>query len=183
VAGRRDDEGGAADRRPPGGRRVPPDGASLAHAAGSGLRLAVAVSRFNERITRRLLAGAQEALARCGVAESHVDVEWTPGAWELPILAQTLARTGRYDAIVCLGCVIRGETTHDRIVGLGAMTGLARVALDERVPVTLGVLTVQTMAQAEERSGGAHGNKGEDAALAAVEMAALLRRVRGEDSR
>jgi 6,7-dimethyl-8-ribityllumazine synthase len=149
---------------------------------GRGLRLAVAVSRFNERITRRLLAGAQEAFARCGVPESRIDIEWTPGAWELPMLVQVLARTGRYDAIVCLGCVIRGETTHDRIIGLGAMTGLARVALDEGVPVTLGVLTVHTMAQAEERSGGAHGNKGEDAALAAVEMAGLLRRVRGGDA-
>ena len=146
--------------------------------AGSGLRVAIAVSRFNESITRRLLAGAREAFTRCGVPEEQIDVEWTPGAWELPILAQSLARTGRYDAIVCLGCVVRGETTHDRIIGLGTMTGLARVALDEQVPVTLGVLTVQTMAQAEERSGGAHGNKGEDAALAAVEMAVLLRRVR-----
>jgi 6,7-dimethyl-8-ribityllumazine synthase len=155
-------------------RRPSPDG--------RGLRVAVAVSRFNERITRRLLAGARDAFARCGVPESHVDVEWTPGAWELPILAQALARTGRYDAIVCLGCVIRGETTHDRIIGLGAMTGLARVALDERVPVTLGVLTVHTMVQAEERSGGAHGNKGEDAAVAAVEMAAALRRVREGDA-
>jgi len=166
MAGRREDESGAAT---PAAAR--PDG--------RGLRVAVAVSRFNERITRRLLQGARDGLARCGVSEEQVDVEWTPGAWELPILAQSLARTGRYDAIVCLGCVIRGETTHDRIIGLGAMTGLARVALDERVPVTLGVLTVHTLAQAEERSGGAHGNKGEDAALAAVEMAALLRRVRG----
>lgn len=156
-----------------------PDGAAGGAPDDRRLRVAVAVSRFNEHITRRLLAGAHEALARCGVPESQVDVEWTPGAWELPVLAQSLARTGRYDAIVCLGCVIRGETSHDRIVGFGTMTGLARVALDERVPVTLGVLTVQTMAQAEERSGGAHGNKGEDAALAAVEMAALLRRVRG----
>jgi 6,7-dimethyl-8-ribityllumazine synthase len=161
VAGRRDDGEGTAHR---------------------GLRVAVAVSRFNERITRRLLAGAQEAFARCGVPESQVDVEWTPGAWELPVLVQSLARTGRYDAIVCLGCVIRGETTHDRIIGIGAMMGLSRVALDERVPVTLGVLTVQTMAQAEDRSGGAHGNKGEDAALAAIEMAGLLRRVRGGDA-
>ena len=153
-------------------RRAVPDG--------RGMRIAVAVSRFNARITRRLLRGAQAALVRCGVAEERVEVAWTPGAWELPILAQGLARTGRYDAIVCLGCVIRGETAHDRMIGFGATTGLARVALDERVPVTLGVLTVRTLEQAEARSGGDHGNKGEDAALAAVEMAALLRRVRGE---
>ena len=162
-----------ADRRDGGGTGAGgmPDG--------RGLRVAVAVGRFNERITRRLLQGARDGLARCGVAEARIDVEWTPGAWELPLLAQSLARTGRYDAIVCLGCVIRGETTHDRVIGLGVATGLARVALDERIPVTLGVLTVRTTAQAEERSGGAHGNKGEDAALAAVEMAALLRRVGG----
>ncbi len=162
-----------ADRRDGGGTGAggTPDGRDL--------RVAVAVGRFNERITRRLLQGARDGLARCSVPEAQTDVEWTPGAWELPVLAQSLARTGRYDAIVCLGCVIRGETTHDRIIGLGVATGLARVALDEQIPVTLGVLTVQTMAQAEERSGGAHGNKGEDAALAAVEMAALLRRVRG----
>lgn len=162
-----------ADRRDDGGTGAggTPDGRDLC--------VAVAVGRFNERITRRLLQGACDGLARCGVPEAQIDVEWTPGAWELPVLAQSLARTGRYDAIVCLGCVIRGETTHDRIIGLGVATGLARVALDEQIPVTLGVLTVQTMTQAEERSGGAHGNKGEDAALAAVEMAALLRRVRG----
>jgi 6,7-dimethyl-8-ribityllumazine synthase len=146
---------------------------------GRDLRVAVAVSRFNDRITRRLLQGARHGLARCGVSEERIDVEWAPGAWELPVLAQSLARTGRYDAIVCLGCVIRGETTHDRMIGVGTMTGLARVALDEQVPVTLGVLTVHTMDQAEDRSGGPHGNKGEDAALAAVEMAVLLRRVRG----
>ena len=158
MAGRREDEGR-------------PDARDL--------RVAVAVSRFNDRITRRLLQGARDALARCGVSEERIDVEWTPGAWELPVLAQSLARTGRYDAIVCLGCVIRGETTHDRMIGVGTTMGLARVALDAQVPVTLGVLTVHTMAQAEDRSGGAHGNKGEDAALAAVEMAVLLRRVRG----
>jgi len=160
MAGRRED-----------GRGAVPDGRDL--------RVAVAVSRFNDRITRRLLQGARDGLARCGVTEERIDVEWTPGAWELPILAQSLARTGRYHAIVCLGCVIRGETTHDRMIGVGTMTGLARVALDEQVPVTLGVLTVHTMAQAEDRSGGAHGNKGEDAAVAAVEMAVLLWRVRG----
>jgi 6,7-dimethyl-8-ribityllumazine synthase len=155
---------------------------TAAGGAGAGLRIAIAVSRFNERITRRLLRGARDALARAGVREEQIDVEWTPGAWELPVAVQALARSGRYDAVVCLGCVVRGETMHDRVIGLGVMTGLARVALDEQLPVTLGVLTVETMAQAEERSGGAHGNKGEDAALAAVETAALLRRVRSRRS-
>jgi 6,7-dimethyl-8-ribityllumazine synthase len=146
---------------------------------GAGLRVAIVVSRFNETITRRLLHGAQEALRRCGVADGAVDVAWAPGTFDLPVVAQTLARSGRYDALVCLGCVIRGETTHDRYVALGAATGLVRVALDAALPVTFGVLTTQTLAQAEERSGGAHGNKGEEAALAAVEMATLLRQIEG----
>ncbi|HET7264438.1 MAG TPA: 6,7-dimethyl-8-ribityllumazine synthase [bacterium] len=148
---------------------------------GRGLRLGIVVSRFNEHITSRLLAGAQQAIARCGIERPPAgDVVWVPGTWELPIAAQALARSARYDAIVCLGCVIRGETTHDRMIALGAATGLARVALDERIPVTLGVLTVQTVAQAEARSGGARGNKGEDAVFAAVEMARTLRSMRGE---
>lgn len=147
--------------------------------AGAGLRIAVAVSRFNESVTRRLLRGALEALHKCGVAEESVDVAWAPGAYDLPVLAQALARSGRYDAIIALGCVIRGETTHDRYVAQGAATGLMKVSLESAMPVTFGVLTTQTMEQAEVRSGGAHGNKGEDAALAAVEMASVLRQIRG----
>jgi 6,7-dimethyl-8-ribityllumazine synthase len=145
---------------------------------GAGLRIGVAVSRFNEHITNRLLQGALGALRKCGVSEESVDVVWTPGAYDLPIAAQSLARSGRYDAIVCLGCVIRGETTHDRYVALGAATGLTQVSLECSLPVTFGVLTTQTMEQAEARSGGTHGNKGEDAALAAVEMVSVLRHVR-----
>lgn len=146
--------------------------------AGTGLRIAVAVARFNENVTRRLLHGALAALRKCGVAEESVDVAWVPGAFDLPVAAQALARSGRYDAVVCLGCVIRGETTHDRYVALGAATGLVQVSLESSLPVTFGVLTTQTLEQAEARSGGAHGNKGEDVALAAVEMAGLLRQVR-----
>jgi 6,7-dimethyl-8-ribityllumazine synthase len=146
--------------------------------AGTGLRIAVAVARFNENVTRRLLHGALAALRKCGVAEELVDVAWVPGAFDLPVVAQALARSGRYDAVVCLGCVIRGETTHDRYVALGAATGLVQVSLESALPVTFGVLTTQTLEQAEARSGGAHGNKGEDVALAAVEMAGLLRQVR-----
>jgi len=145
---------------------------------GTGLRVAIAVSRFNEHITRRLLDGARNALRRCGVAENAVDVAWAPGAFDLPVIAQAMAQSGRYHAVVCLGCVIRGETTHDRHVALGATVGLSRVALDAHLPVTLGVLTTETLAQAEDRSGGAHGNKGEDAALAAVELANTLRLLR-----
>jgi 6,7-dimethyl-8-ribityllumazine synthase len=106
-----------------------------------------------------------------------VDVAWAPGAYELPIVAQALARSGRYDAVVCLGCVIRGETTHDRYIALGAATGLMQVSLQTSVPLAFGVLTTQSLEQAEARSGGAHGNKGEDAALAAVEMATLMRKI------
>ena len=145
---------------------------------GAGLHIGVAVSRFNEHITSRLLQGALGALRKCGVPEQSVDVVWTPGAYDLPIAAQSLARSGRYDAIVCLGCVVRGETTHDRYVALGAATGLMQVSLECALPVTFGVLTTQTMEQAEARSGGTHGNKGEDAALAAIEMASVLRHVR-----
>ena len=145
---------------------------------GAGLRIAVAVSRFNEGVTRRLLEGALGALRKCRVAEDAVDVAWTPGAYDLPVVAQALVRSGRYDAVVCLGCVIRGETTHDRYVALGAATGLLQVSLESSLPVTFGVLTTQTLEQAEARSGGAHGNKGEDAALAAVELVNLLRRIR-----
>jgi 6,7-dimethyl-8-ribityllumazine synthase len=136
------------------------------------------VSRFNESVTRRLLRGALAALARCGVPEESVDVAWAPGAFDLPVVAQALARSGRYDAVVCLGCVIRGDTTHDRYVALGAATGLAQISLESSLPVTFGVLTTQTLEQAEARSGGAHGNKGEDAALAAIELASVLRQIR-----
>lgn len=159
-------------------REAPPHG----RYDGTGLRVAIAVSRFNQHITSRLLQGAWEALRRCGIADAAVDVAWAPGAYDLPVIAQALARTGRYDAIVCLGCVIRGETTHDRYVAMGAALGVNRVALDASLPVMFGVLTTETLAQAEARSGGDHGNKGEDAALAAVEMANTLRRIRSGES-
>ncbi|TMI78054.1 MAG: 6,7-dimethyl-8-ribityllumazine synthase [Bacillati bacterium ANGP1] len=124
------------------------------------------------------LRGGRSGAGLRGVPEDQVDVAWAPGAYDLPVVAQTLARSGRYDALVCLGCVIRGETTHDRYVALGATTGLMQVSLEAALPVTFGVLTTQTLEQAEARSGGAHGNKGEDAALAAVELANLLRQIR-----
>lgn len=159
------------------------DGPEHGRYDGAGLRVAIAVGRFNEHITRRLLRGAQEALRRCGVAEDAVEIAWTPGAYDLPVIAQALACSGRFHAIVGLGCVIRGETPHDRYVALGAAIGLGRVALDSGLPVTFGVLTTDTLAQAEARSGGEHGNKGEDAALAAVEMANTLRRFRAGAAR
>ena len=143
---------------------------------GAGFRIAVAVSRFNESVTRRLLQGALGALRRCRVADDAVDVAWAPGAFDLPVVAQALARSGRYDAVVCLGCAV-GEVVNN-IEPLGAATGLLQVSLESALPVTFGVLTTQTLEQAEARSGGTHGNKGEDAALTAVELVNLLRRIR-----
>ncbi|OGP86316.1 MAG: 6,7-dimethyl-8-ribityllumazine synthase [Deltaproteobacteria bacterium RBG_13_65_10] len=144
-----------------------------------GLRLAVLMSRFNESVSQRLLEGAQEALARTQAIEDHVEVYKVPGAWELPVLAARLAATGRYDALVALGCVIRGGTPHFEFVCAESTRGLSRVALDHGIPVALGVLTCDTLEQALERSGGKHGNKGAEAAVSAVEMATLLRQVRG----
>lgn len=154
------------------------DGPPRSRRDGTGLRVAIAVSRFNEHVTRRLLRGARDALRGCGVADDAIEIVWAPGAYDLPVVAQALAHTGRFDAIVCLGCVIHGETTHDRYVATGAALGLTRVALDASLPVTFGVLTTETLAQAEARSGGGHGNKGEDAALAAVELVNTLRGIR-----
>jgi 6,7-dimethyl-8-ribityllumazine synthase len=146
---------------------------------GQGRRCAVVVSRFNETITQRLLDGALDALVRHGVAFDDVDVFWVPGAWELPAAARRAAGTERYDALVALGAVIRGDTPHFDYVAGEASRGLSSASADFDVPIAFGVLTCDTMAQAEARAGGAHGNKGWDAALAALEMADLLDQVDG----
>ena len=127
---------------------------------GNGLRIAVALARFNQAVTDRLLAGALEALVKHGVADDAIDVATVPGAFELPLLAQRMAASGRYDAIVCLGAVVRGETPHFEFVAGEAARGLADVARVHDVPIAFGVLTTETMAQALERAGGARGNKG-----------------------
>lgn len=145
-----------------------------------GLRFALVASRFNEFITSRLLAGARDALLRHGAADSDLTEVWTPGSWELPLTAKALAETGRYDAIVCLGCVIRGETTHHIHVGGEAAKGLANVALQTGVPIGFGVLTTDTLEQAIERAGAKAGNKGADAALAAIESANLLKEIKAK---
>ena len=132
-----------------------------------GLRIAVVVARFNESITASLLEGARKALE----GAAHVDVSWVPGAFELPYAAQVLARKGAYDAIVALGAVIKGGTPHFEYVAGEAARGLQQVALSASIPVAFGVLTTDTMQQAEERAGGALGNKGYDAAMTAIEMA------------
>ena len=146
----------------------------------AGARFAVVAARFNEPITKRLLDGALRALASAGVAESAVDVQWVPGAFELPQAAAHLARTGRYAAVVCVGCVIRGQTPHFDFVAGQAAAGIQRVALDTGVPTTFGLITALTEAQAWERAGGDVGNRGTEAADAALEMASFVQNVGGE---
>ena len=141
---------------------------------GHGRRFAVVVSRFNEPITRKLLDGALDCLTRHGAAFDDVDVVWVPGAWELPAAARRVLLAERYDALVACGAVIRGETPHFDYVAGEAARGLAEAQREFDVPIGFGLLTCDTLAQAEDRAGGAHGNKGWDAALAALEMANLF---------
>ena len=141
---------------------------------GTGRRVAVVASRFNETITRALVDGALDALVRHGARFDDIDVIWVPGAWELPIAVRRAMATERYEAVVALGAVIRGDTPHFEYVAGEASRGLADAAHDSDVPVGFGLLTCDTMEQAEARAGGPQGNKGWDAALAALEMADLL---------
>ena len=138
------------------------------------LRVAVVVSRFNETISKQLLDGALDSLRRHGANEDNLSVTWVPGAYELPLAADRIAGSGAVDAVVCLGAVIRGETAHFEYVAGGAATGIAEVSLRTGVPVAFGVLTTETTEQAENRAGGKMGNKGAEAATAAIEMANLL---------
>lgn len=146
-------------------------------------RVAVIVSRYNELITRRLLDGARDALREGGVPETHTDVIWVPGAFELPVAAEAAAASGRYGAIVALGCVIRGETAHFEFVAGEATRGLGNVGLAHRIAVGFGVLTTDTQVQAQARAGGAAGNKGYEAAAAALQTADVLQRLRRGTSR
>ena len=143
--------------------------------SGAGLRVGIVVAKFNDLVTTRLLDGARAGLARLGVDAAAVDVAWVPGSMEIPLVARRMASGGRYDAVICLGAVIRGSTPHFDYVAAGAAQGIARAALDSGVPVIFGVLTTDTLEQALERAGSKMGNKGYDAAFAAVEMANLLR--------
>jgi 6,7-dimethyl-8-ribityllumazine synthase len=143
----------------------------------AGLRIAIVVSRFNETITRQLLEGARDCLRRHGADDRALVVAWVPGAFEIPLAAQRLARSGQYDAVICLGAVIRGATAHFEHVAGQVAAGVARVALETGIPVTFGILTTDTIEQALERSGIKAGNKGFDAALAAMEMANLLSQI------
>jgi len=142
---------------------------------GDGLRIGIALARFSRAVTDRLLAGALEALVAHGVADDAIDVASVPGAFELPLCAQRLAMTGRYDALVCLGAVVRGETPHFEFVAGEAAAGISAVARRHDLPVAFGVLTADTMAQALARAGGDAGNKGYEAAVTALEMVQVLR--------
>jgi 6,7-dimethyl-8-ribityllumazine synthase len=143
---------------------------------GSGLHVGLVAARFNEVVVERLVRGATDCLRRHGVHDDAVELAWTPGAWEIPVTARRFAASGRVDAVVALGCVVRGQTPHfDYVAAQAAEVG--RVAADTGVPVTFGVLTTETFEQAVDRAGGKLGNKGWDAALAAIEMASLLRRI------
>jgi len=139
-----------------------------------GVRVGIVVARFNEAVTVPLLEGALAALRERGVAEDAIDVATVAGAFELPLCAQRLAMTGRYDALIALGAVVRGETPHFGYVAGEAAAGLARAALQHDLPIAFGVLTTDTMEQALARAGGTHGNKGYDAAMAALEMVGVL---------
>lgn len=141
---------------------------------GQGIKIALAVSRFNELVTERLLAGALATLKRAGVAESDITVAWVPGAFELPLVAQAFARKAEVQAVIALGCVIRGATSHYDYVCSGTTSGLQNVALATSKPVVFGVLTTETLDQALERAGSKAGNKGSEAALTAIEMVHLL---------
>lgn len=151
-------------------------------AAARGRRFAVAVSRFNELVTAQLLDGALDCLRAHGVAEDDIDVVWVPGAFELPLVARRLASSGDFDALICVGAVIRGETSHFEHVAGQAASGIRSAGQETGVPVIFGVLTTDTLEQAMDRAGGKHGNKGWDAAMAAMEMASLLEQLPKEGS-
>jgi 6,7-dimethyl-8-ribityllumazine synthase len=142
---------------------------------GSGLKVGIVVSRFNELLSARLLGGAMDALERHGVDKDAVDVAWVPGAFEIPLVASKMAASGRYDAVVALGVIIRGGTPHFEYVASEVSKGIAKAGLDTGVPVMFGVVTADSIDQAVERAGTKHGNKGWDAASAAIEMANLLK--------
>ena len=142
---------------------------------GKGLRFGLVVSRFNEFITKKLLDGAQDALLRHGVNQADMEVAWVPGSFEIPLIAKKLAQSKKYNAVICLGAVVRGGTPHFDYIATELSKGIARVALDTGLPVIHGVITADTLEQAIERAGTKMGNKGFTAAASAIEMANLLK--------
>ena len=144
---------------------------------GEGLRFGLVISRFNEFITKKLLEGAQDALLRHGVREEDIDIAWTPGSFEIPLIAKKLAQAKKYDAIICLAAVIRGGTPHFQYIAAEVTKGIALVGLETGLPVIYGVITADTLEQAVERAGTKAGNRGFDAAMSAIEMANLIKSV------
>ena len=145
---------------------------------GNGLKIAIVSARFNEIVTRQLMLGAVETLDRYGVDDDDISIAWVPGSFELPVVAKALAESGKYDAIICLGAVIRGETDHYNMVANQASSGIASVGRETGVPTIFGVLTTENMDQAINRSGGKSGNLGSNSAVAAVETALLIKSIK-----
>lgn len=143
------------------------------------MKVGIVAARFNEFITSKLLGGAMDGLVRHGVQEEDVQVAWVPGAFEIPLIAAKMAKSGKYDAVICLGAVIRGSTSHYDYVCAEVSKGVAHVSLESDIPVMFGVLTTDTIEQAIERAGTKAGNKGYDCALGAVEMVNLIRQIEG----
>jgi 6,7-dimethyl-8-ribityllumazine synthase len=143
----------------------------------AGLRLAIVVSRFNDFVTNRLLEGALDALERTGAADTDLLIVKVPGSFEIPLAARKLVKTGKYDAIICLGTIIRGDTPHWEYIGNEVTKGIASVSLEAGIPVSFGVLTADTVEQAIDRAGLKSGNKGFDAAMSAIEMASLVKQL------
>ena len=144
---------------------------------GKGLKFGLVASRFNEFITKKLVEGAQDALLRHGVSQEDIEIAWVPGSFEIPLIAKRLAQTKRYDAVICLGAVVRGGTPHFEYIAAEVSKGIAKVSLDTGLPVIYGVITADTLEQAIERAGTKMGNKGFDAAVTAIEMANLLKSI------
>jgi len=140
-------------------------------------RVGIVVSRYNESITSKLLEGALQTLSEAGVSDDNIDVAWVPGAWELPVIADRFAKRGEYAAILCLGAVIRGETSHDQHINRQASLSLGELAIKYELPVMFGLLTCENMEQAIHRSGGNVGNKGAECAEAALEMITLMKKL------
>ena len=144
---------------------------------GQGLTIGLVVARFNEIITKKLLDSAVETLVRHGVRDEDITVAWVPGSFELPVVAKTMAKTGRYHAVICLGAVIRGETSHYEMVAGQAASGISSIALETGIPTIFGVLTTENMEQALNRAGGKSGNMGANTAMAAIETARMVEAV------
>jgi 6,7-dimethyl-8-ribityllumazine synthase len=140
-----------------------------------GDHFAIVVAQWNRSVTGKLLEGAASKLREAGVPDDHVDVAWVPGSWEIPLVAQRLAASARYAAVICLGAVVRGETSHDQHINRGVSLAISQIALQFDLPVLFGILTCESMEQAIDRAGGKHGNKGSECAEAALHMVGLLK--------